>query len=93
MRCSVNGWASPVPGRPSFAGARGTAADGQQFQTLPGNGRCEVVCYTADHNATLSSLPASRMRTVIEAWTDRTAALSQQDGVEQVFCFETAGWK
>ena len=31
------------------------------------------------------------MRTVIEAWADRTAALSAQPGVEQVFCFENRG--
>ena len=50
-----------------------------------------MVCFTSDHNATLSSLPASRMRTVIDAWADRTAALSAQPGVEQVFCFENRG--
>ena len=31
------------------------------------------------------------MRTVIDAWADRTAALSAQPGVEQVFCFENRG--
>jgi UDPglucose--hexose-1-phosphate uridylyltransferase len=31
------------------------------------------------------------MRTVIEAWADRTVELSQQHGVEQVFCFENRG--
>jgi UDPglucose--hexose-1-phosphate uridylyltransferase len=31
------------------------------------------------------------MRTVIEAWTDRTEELSAQPGVEQVFCFENRG--
>jgi len=76
---------------PSFAGAGETAANGGLFDTRPGNGRCEVVCFTSDHNATLSSLPASRMRTVIDAWTDRTAALSARPGVEQVFCFENRG--
>jgi UDPglucose--hexose-1-phosphate uridylyltransferase len=76
---------------PSFAGVGHTAGDGALFDTRPGNGRCEVVCFTSDHNATLSALPISRVRTVIEAWTDRTAALSAQPGVEQVFCFENRG--
>ena len=31
------------------------------------------------------------MRTVIDAWADRTAALSALPGVEQVFCFENRG--
>ena len=76
---------------PSFAGAGETAANGTLFDTRDGNGRCEVVCFTSDHNATLTSLPTSRMRTVIDAWADRTAALSALPGVEQVFCFENRG--
>lgn len=76
---------------PSFAGAGETAADGGLFDSRVGNGRCEVVCFTSDHNATLSALPTSRMRTVIEAWADRTAELSALPGVEQVFCFENRG--
>ena len=76
---------------PSFAGAGDIAADGGLFDSRPGNGRCEVVCFTSDHNTTLSCLPVGRMRTVIEAWADRTAALSALPGVEQVFCFENRG--
>src|SRR6476620_6691602 len=80
---------------PSFAGTgEGSVAKdpaGWLFQTRPGTGRCEVVCFTSDHHALLSALPQRRMRTVIEAWADRTAALSARDGVEQVFCFENRG--
>ena len=57
----------------------------------PAVGRCEVVCYTSDHNASLAALPPERMRTVLEAWVDRTVALSALPGVEQVFCFENYG--
>jgi len=57
----------------------------------PAVGRCEVVCYTSDHNATLADLPARRIRTVLEAWVDRTLALSSLPNVEQVFCFENYG--
>ena len=35
--------------------------------------------------------PRTRARTVIEAWADRTAALSALPGVEQVFPFENRG--
>lgn len=76
---------------PSFAGVGETAADAGLFDHRSGNGRCEVVCFTADHYASLSSLPVSRIRTVIEAWADRTAALSALPGVAQVFCFENRG--
>jgi UDPglucose--hexose-1-phosphate uridylyltransferase len=57
----------------------------------PATGRCEVVCFTSDHNAAFGSLPVSRVRTVIEAWADRTAAMSAMPGVEQVFPFENRG--
>jgi UDPglucose--hexose-1-phosphate uridylyltransferase len=57
----------------------------------PGAGRCEVVCFTADHDASFCSLSTRRVRTVVEAWADRTAELSTRDDVEQVFCFENRG--
>jgi UDPglucose--hexose-1-phosphate uridylyltransferase len=61
------------------------------FISAPGFGRCEVVCFTSDHDAAFSSLTPARARTVIDAWVDRTAALSQIAGIEQVFCFENRG--
>ena len=57
----------------------------------PAHGRCEVVCFTSDHEAAFASLTAARARTVIDAWADRTAELSAIDEVEQVFCFENRG--
>jgi len=57
----------------------------------PGAGRAEVVCFTADHDASFGSLPPARVRTVIEAWADRTVALNALPAVEQVFCFENRG--
>jgi UDPglucose--hexose-1-phosphate uridylyltransferase len=59
--------------------------------TRPAAGRCEVVCFTADHNASFASLPPARVRTVLDALADRTTALAQLPGVEQVFCFENRG--
>jgi len=57
----------------------------------PGVGRCEVVCFTSDHGASFASLTEHRARTVVEAWAQRTAALSELPGVQQVFCFENRG--
>ncbi len=54
-------------------------------------GRCEVVCFSPEHAGSFGSLTATRARTVIEAWADRTAALSALPGVEQVFPFENRG--
>lgn len=59
--------------------------------TRPGLGRCEVVCFTANHHTSFAALPPRRVRTVVEALADRTQALAGIPGVEQVFCFENRG--
>ncbi len=57
----------------------------------PGRGRCEVVCFTDDHHASFASLSPRRVRTVLDALADRTAALGELPGVEQIFPFENRG--
>ena len=54
-------------------------------------GRCEVVCFSPEHEGSFGTLTPTRARTVIEAWADRTAALSRLPGVQQVFPFENRG--
>ncbi|WP_068271967.1 galactose-1-phosphate uridylyltransferase [Aldersonia kunmingensis] len=56
-----------------------------------GFGRCEVLCFTSDHNASFAELEPARARLVVDAWADRSAELRAIDGVEQVFCFENHG--
>jgi UDPglucose--hexose-1-phosphate uridylyltransferase len=58
---------------------------------LPSHGRCEVVCFDPATEGSIAQLPENRIRTVIEAWADRTAALSAIPGIEQVFPFENRG--
>jgi UDPglucose--hexose-1-phosphate uridylyltransferase len=57
----------------------------------PPAGRCEVVCFTSDHDASFASLTPRRVRTVLAAWADRTRVLGEMDGVEQVYPFENRG--
>jgi UDPglucose--hexose-1-phosphate uridylyltransferase len=54
-------------------------------------GRCEVVVFSAEHLGSLSGQSVSRVRTIIDAWADRTAELSALAGVRQVFPFENRG--
>lgn len=54
-------------------------------------GRCEVVCFSPEHSGSFGTQSPTRARTVIEAWADRTAALSALPGIEQVFPFENRG--
>ncbi|MFI9026439.1 galactose-1-phosphate uridylyltransferase [Streptomyces sp. NPDC053560] len=63
-----------------------------RFPSLAGGtGRCEVVCFTSDHHASFADLTEEQAALVLEAWTDRTAELTQLPDVEQVFCFENRG--
>ncbi len=61
------------------------------LERSPARGRCEVVCFTSQHETSFAELPPERVRTVLEVWIDRTAELGAIDGVEQVFCFENRG--
>ena len=55
-----------------------------------GEGRCEVVLYTPEHDATFASIGAIGVRRVIDLWAERTAAL-RAAGAEYVLVFENRG--
>ena len=89
------------PGLPEWGGAATAAASASAAldevrsigigRTLPSHGRCEVVCFSPEHEGSFGTQSVSRARTVIEAWAHRTAALSALPGVQQVFPFENRG--
>ncbi|MDT5044008.1 MAG: UDPglucose--hexose-phosphate uridylyltransferase [Actinoplanes sp.] len=56
-----------------------------------GIGRCEVVCFTSDHNSSFGALTPERVRTVVDTLADRTTEMSAITGVAQVFPFENRG--
>jgi UDPglucose--hexose-1-phosphate uridylyltransferase len=79
---------------PSFSDRIGPAPDAPLTSLVPVRpavGRCEVVCFTSNHDSAFVALPPSRVRTVVDALADRTAALSSLPGVAQVFPFENRG--
>jgi UDPglucose--hexose-1-phosphate uridylyltransferase len=57
----------------------------------PGYGRCEVVCFTDEHDVSFVDLPVRRIATVLTAWADRTRVLGALPGVRHVYCFENRG--
>jgi UDPglucose--hexose-1-phosphate uridylyltransferase len=91
MEAAVTGVTSANGATVGGPAAAGVDTDGDLFTRRPGVGRCEVVCFTSDHGLAFGSLSPSRVRTVMEAWVDRTSELSALPGVEQVFCFENRG--
>jgi UDPglucose--hexose-1-phosphate uridylyltransferase len=73
------------------AGQHGAAAADGLLATRPGAGRCEVVCFSQDHDASFADLTADQAAIVLAAWTDRSAVLAELPEVRQVFCFENRG--
>ena len=87
-------FAADGPAVGKFAAAEAAAAEPPGNPLLaqaPALGRCEVVCFTSDHDASFSSLSPARARTVVDVWADRTRVLSALDAVEHVFPFENRG--
>ncbi|QTX03954.1 galactose-1-phosphate uridylyltransferase [Agromyces archimandritae] len=82
------------PGLPAADAASSEAGELTRIgfeRSRPAFGRCEVVCFSPDTEGSFGTQTASRARTVIEAWAERTAALQALPGVEQVFPFENRG--
>jgi UDPglucose--hexose-1-phosphate uridylyltransferase len=73
------------------AGGGGAPAEDGLLAARPGDGRCEVVCFSPEHTASFADLSPGQAALIMEAWIDRSAALSVLPGVEQVFCFENRG--
>ncbi|RCG23459.1 galactose-1-phosphate uridylyltransferase [Sphaerisporangium album] len=77
---------------PSFSQREGAYDEpGGLSEVRPGMGRCEVVCFTSEHDSSFAALSPEQVDLVLTAWADRTAELSTLAGVEQVFCFENRG--
>ncbi|WP_394525244.1 galactose-1-phosphate uridylyltransferase [Paenarthrobacter nicotinovorans] len=78
---------------PALGDIRPLPAAGQNAHgiTGPAFGRCEVVAFTPQHTGSFAGLGETRARTVIEAWAQRTEALSALPGIKQVFPFENRG--
>jgi UDPglucose--hexose-1-phosphate uridylyltransferase len=72
-------------------GGREAEDDSRMLRRAPGDGRCEVVVFSSDHDTSFADLSVAQAGTVMAAWTDRTAELSSLPGIQQVYCFENRG--
>lgn len=61
------------------------------FKSKPANGKCEVICFGPKIDQPLVEMGKKRMRTIIEAWADRTKNLYDIEQIKQVYCFENHG--
>lgn len=69
---------------PSFSGRSDGLADRAA-------GRCEVVAFTDQHDLSFADLGTTRVRTVVDAWADRSRVLSEHPDIAYVACFENRG--
>lgn len=61
-----------------------------RWAPMPDN-RCEVVLYTSDHDARLSTLSATNVTTLIDTWAERVSSLGARSDVSYVLIFENSG--
>lgn len=64
---------------------------GLQATPIEAAGKCEVVCFSEDHTGSFKTLTPAAVRVVLEAWKDRTQAMSELADVVHVFPFENRG--
>lgn len=61
------------------------------LEVANGVGRCEVICFSSDHETSFSHLSDQRLSTIADSIVDRTRELSKISGVEYVLVFENRG--
>jgi len=54
-------------------------------------GACRVMCFSPRHDLTLSSMAASEIEQVIQAWTEQFTLLAAKPGIRHVQIFENRG--
>ncbi len=54
-------------------------------------GECRVVCFSPEHNLTMSDLSVEQIARVIEAWREQTADLMEREWISHVMVFENKG--
>ena len=64
---------------------------GPDTDTGSAAGKCEVICFTADHGQSFKDLSAERIRVLLEAWMDRTRGLSKEKFIHHIAPFENRG--
>ena len=68
-----------------------TAAGMETPDERPGIGRCQVVCFTDDHDARLANLDADRVLLIVQAWADSVARLREDPRLISCLVFENRG--
>lgn len=57
----------------------------------PAYGKCEVILYSSEHQASLPMLSVAHIERLLDLWISRTAALQQDSRIHYIFLFENRG--
>ena len=60
-------------------------------ETLPANGKCEVVVFTQDPNTYLGALELDHLDLLLQVWAARTRAIAEHPHIQYVLPFENRG--
>lgn len=74
----------PAPEEPAVEGT-------ELMPVQPARGVCEIVVYTPDHTASLSTEPVEKLHDLVRVWVDRFDALGRLSFVRYVLIFENRG--
>lgn len=61
------------------------------YKTAQAYGKCEVILYSPNHTTTLPELSVEHIEKLIDLWTERFVALSQDPNHQYIMIFETRG--
>lgn len=65
--------------------------DSELYRTKPAYGKCEVILYSPEHNASLCDLSTEHIYKLVELWKERYEALSKDENINYIFTFENRG--
>ena len=88
---SSAGALASVPAARAAGAAHPARPSSSMLRSMAGEGRCEVICFSSDHDLSFADLSNDQARLVLDVWIDRTRDLAGYPGIEQVFCFENRG--
>lgn len=67
------------------------AAGSDLSPVAPNYGKCEVILYSPDHEASLHDLSVAHLTRLVDLWTERQEALSADPRIKYIFPFENRG--
>lgn len=66
-------------------------ANGKLFKTKEAVGKCEVILYSKDHNATLCDLSVEHIEKIVAIWQERAKEIAKDTLVKYIMPFENKG--